>query len=105
MVETDERRRSVLRFGNGTNGRLLPAGAIVHARYQIGGGHAGNVGADQLTHIQPLTGPLSGAMVATCESVRRDRRPRPRAGRDASAATRPRPSARASCAPSRSPTT
>ena len=24
MVETDERRRSVLRFGNGTNGRLLP---------------------------------------------------------------------------------
>ena len=32
MVETDERRRSVLRFGNGTNGRLLPHGAVVHAR-------------------------------------------------------------------------
>ena len=26
MVETDERQRSVLRFGNGINGRLLPAG-------------------------------------------------------------------------------
>ena len=40
MVETDERRRSVLRFGNGTNGRLLPNGAVVHAEYQIGGGAA-----------------------------------------------------------------
>jgi predicted phage baseplate assembly protein len=64
MVETDERRRSVLRFGNGTNGRLLPAGAIVHAQYQIGGGHAGNIGADQLVNIQPLTGALNGAVVA-----------------------------------------
>jgi baseplate J-like protein len=64
MVETDERRRSVLRFGNGTNGRLLSAGAIVHAEYQIGGGHAGNIGADQLVNIQPLTGALNGAVVA-----------------------------------------
>jgi hypothetical protein len=64
MVETDERRRSVLRFGNGTNGRLLPAGSIVHAEYQIGGGHAGNIGADQLVNVQPLTGALNGAVVA-----------------------------------------
>ena len=45
-VETDERQRTVLRFGNGTNGRLLPAGPIAHAEYHIGGGHRGNVGAD-----------------------------------------------------------
>ncbi len=64
MVETDERRRSVLRFGNGTNGRLLPADAVVHARYQLGGGTAGNVGADQLFHVQPLTGGLGGAITA-----------------------------------------
>jgi hypothetical protein len=64
MVETDEHRQSVLRFGNGTNGRLLPPGSIVRAEYQIGGGHDGNVGADQLTHVQPLTGALSGAIVA-----------------------------------------
>ncbi|MGH6689630.1 MAG: baseplate J/gp47 family protein [Gammaproteobacteria bacterium] len=64
MVETDERKRSVLRFGNGTNGRLLPTGSIVHAEYQIGGGHAGNIGADQLVNIQPLTGALNGAVVA-----------------------------------------
>lgn len=64
MVETDENGHSVLRFGNGTNGRLLPTGATVHAEYQIGGGVRGNVGADQLTHVQALSEALSGAIVA-----------------------------------------
>jgi len=64
VVETDERQRTVLRFGNGANGRLLPAGATVHAEYQIGGGHGGNIGADQLVNILPLTGALNGAVVA-----------------------------------------
>jgi hypothetical protein len=63
-VETDERRRSRLRFGNGSNGRLLPDGAIVHAEYQIGGGHEGNIGADQLVNMQPLSGALNGAVIA-----------------------------------------
>ena len=64
MVETDERQRSVLRFGNGTNGRLLPNGAVVQADYQIGGGHAGNIGAEQLLYARPLTGALTGAIVS-----------------------------------------
>ncbi len=64
MTETDERRRTTLRFGNGTNGRLLPADAVVHARYQLGGGAVGNVGADQLVNVQPLTGALGGAVAA-----------------------------------------
>ena len=64
MVETDERQRSVLRFGNGTNGWLLPDGAVVQADYQIGGGHAGNIGAGQLLYARPLTGALSGAIVS-----------------------------------------
>ena len=64
MVETDERRRSVLRFGNGTNGQLLPHGAVVHADYQIGGGHEGNIGADQLMRFRDLTGALTGAIVS-----------------------------------------
>ena len=64
MVETDERQRSVLRFGNGTNGQLLPRDTIVQADYQIGGGHAGNIGADQLLHVRALTGALTGAIVA-----------------------------------------
>jgi predicted phage baseplate assembly protein len=54
----------MLRFGNGTNGRLLPTDAIVHAEYQVGGGHAGNVGADTLINVQPLTGALAGAITA-----------------------------------------
>ena len=65
MVETDERRRSTLRFGNGTNGTLLPQGAVVRAQYQIGGGAGGNVGADQILFASPLTtgGTLTGAVV------------------------------------------
>ncbi len=63
MVETDERRRSTLRFGNGTNGVLPPQGAVIRAQYQIGGGAAGNIGADQLVFSRPLTGALSGAVV------------------------------------------
>lgn len=64
MVETDERQRSSLRFGNGIHGQLLPAGAEVVAEYQIGGGVAGNIGADQLIHARDLSGVLGGAVVA-----------------------------------------
>ena len=64
MVEMDERRRATLRFGNGTNGRLLPEGATVVADYQIGQGTGGNVGADQVVNFQPLTGALSGALLS-----------------------------------------
>lgn len=62
MVETDERRHSVLRFGNGTNGQLLPQGAVVHAQYQIGNGSDGNIGTDRLLFARPLTGLLTGAI-------------------------------------------
>lgn len=48
VVETDELRRSTLRFGNGVNGRLLPDDAVVHCAFQVGGGAAGNVGAGTL---------------------------------------------------------
>jgi hypothetical protein len=63
MVETDERRRSSLRFGDGVNGRQIPAGAVVQAQYQIGGGVQGNVGAEQLVFAAPLTDALAGAIV------------------------------------------
>jgi hypothetical protein len=48
VVETDEHLQSVLRFGDGENGRWLPAGAVVHCEYQVGGGVPGNVGADTI---------------------------------------------------------
>lgn len=63
-VETDERQRSQLRFGNGVNGRLLPDGAVVHCECQIGGGQPGNVGADALRHFRPLPSPRAAAIVA-----------------------------------------
>ena len=48
---------------SGRRGPSRAAGAVVHARYQIGGGAGGNVGADQLVHARPLTGVLTGAVV------------------------------------------
>ncbi|MES9852187.1 MAG: baseplate J/gp47 family protein [Candidatus Thiodiazotropha sp. L084R] len=49
LVETDEFGVSRLRFGNGRNGKRLDDNAAVICRYQVGGGSAGNVGADTLT--------------------------------------------------------
>lgn len=50
IVETDELGRSLIRFGNGINGRELPEQAEVRCVYQIGNGLEGNVGADTLAH-------------------------------------------------------
>lgn len=51
VVETDELGRSVLRFGDGANGKRLPDQARVKVRYQAGFGPDGNVGADSITRI------------------------------------------------------
>ncbi len=65
VVETDEEGWSTLRFGNGVNGRKLPAGAAVRCCYQVGRGPAGNVGADTLVGLDssPPHGLLAGAVV------------------------------------------
>ncbi|NHZ80799.1 hypothetical protein F2P44_16180 [Massilia sp. CCM 8695] len=94
MVETDERQRSLLRFGNGINGRLLAPNAIVHAAYQVGGGHAGNVGAEQLVNLQPLLGTKSGALTGATNPLDvtdgRDPEPAERIRRNAPEAFRAR---------------
>lgn len=59
-VETDELQRSTLRFGNGTNGRLLPEGSVVTCRYQVGQGHRGNIGLDQLVNTETVAPHASG---------------------------------------------
>lgn len=64
VVETDELGGSVIRFGDGVNGRSLPAGCIVHCRYQVGGGTSGNVGAEAVNQFRPLSGALQDAIVA-----------------------------------------
>ena len=64
MVETDEAQGSTLRFGNGMNGRRVLDGARIVARYQVGGGMGGNVGADAIVHFLPLPAPLQPAIAA-----------------------------------------
>jgi hypothetical protein len=49
VVETDEQLRSLVRFGDGTNGQLLPENGVVTCTWLSGLGPDGNVGADCLT--------------------------------------------------------
>jgi hypothetical protein len=63
VVETDENQRSLIRFGNGINGKLLPEDAEVRCEYQIGNGADGNIGADKLIFFDPAT--LNGAPTGT----------------------------------------
>jgi predicted phage baseplate assembly protein len=55
VVETDENRRSVIRFGNGRNGRELPDGSVVTCTYQHGLPLDGNVGYDRIVNFDPVT--------------------------------------------------
>jgi hypothetical protein len=62
VVETDELGNSVIRFGNGTNGKRLPDLARVLVHFQTAFGLDGNVGCDSITHIvsgPPLLGQAS----------------------------------------------
>ncbi len=80
VVETDEERRSLVRFGNGTNGMLLPDGAIVHCTHQVGQPLDGNVGADSIVHLdESLDLLLAGATVWNPFDVVDGRDPEPAA--------------------------
>ncbi|MCP4117246.1 MAG: putative baseplate assembly protein [Desulfobacteraceae bacterium] len=57
MVETDEMGESLIRFGNGINGRELPEGAVVRCEFQAGPGGDGNIGADTLTSFDAASFP------------------------------------------------
>lgn len=59
VVEIDDAGRAHLRFGDGELGNLPEAGHAFEARYRVGNGPAGNVGADAITLA--VTGePFSG---------------------------------------------
>ena len=78
VVETDEEGRSLIRFGDGINGRALPPQARVHCVYQMGRGLDGNVGADSLTNLDPLFDALlAGARVWNPIDVTDGRAPEP----------------------------
>lgn len=51
VVETEHDRRSRLRFGDDDHGRRPDAGTVFQARYRIGNGSAGNVGAQAIAHL------------------------------------------------------
>lgn len=50
-VETDNAGRGRLRFGDGTRGLRPPESAAFQARYRVGNGTAGNVGAGTIAHV------------------------------------------------------
>jgi hypothetical protein len=51
VVEIDDEGIAHLRFGDGETGRMPEAGAVFDATYRIGGGVAGNVGAETISQI------------------------------------------------------
>lgn len=57
MVETDENGKSIIRFGNGINGKKLPENAEVHCAYQTGKGLDGNIGRDILNNFDKTAFP------------------------------------------------
>jgi hypothetical protein len=60
VVEIDENAVATLRFGDGAFGRRPPPDATVQARYRVGNGAAGNVGAEAIVNVG-FTGKLSVA--------------------------------------------
>ena len=51
VAELDAEGRALLRFGDDAFGRRLPDGSAITARFRIGNGSAGNIGAGSLVHV------------------------------------------------------
>lgn len=83
VVEVDDDRRAHLRFGDGELGSLPPAEATFAAAYRVGGGVAGNVGAEAISTLVLRTQDWGGVDV------------RPRNPLPASGGTAPQPVAEA----------
>jgi hypothetical protein len=88
VVEVDNELRGQIRFGDGTNGRRPITGAAFHARYRIGNGTLGNVGAGVIAclvttgdAITAVTNPLPGTGGTDPESIEQVRRRAPAAYR------------------------
>jgi hypothetical protein len=60
VVEMDDTGNAWLRFGDGILGRMPEACMIFQARYRVGNGPAGNVGADTITRIVLRNTTISG---------------------------------------------
>ncbi|MFB7614938.1 putative baseplate assembly protein [Kitasatospora sp. NPDC056181] len=73
-VETDDERVSWLRFGDDRTGRRPGPGSSFTARYRVGGGPEGNVGAETIVHLALRPG------VGGQDIVTRPRNPLPAVG-------------------------
>lgn len=60
VVEVEHDGAARLRFGDGGHGRRPEAGAVFSARYRVGNGRAGNVGADTIVHVVSSDGDVLG---------------------------------------------
>lgn len=56
VVEEENEGRVTLRFGDDVHGRIPSAAVALEARYRVGGGPAGNVGAGALAHVVTTPG-------------------------------------------------
>lgn len=61
VVEVDDDGRAALRFGDDENGARPAAGTRPAARYRVGNGAAGNVGAESLAHVAAIDDRVEGA--------------------------------------------
>ncbi len=69
VAEMDNQGRANLRFGDGVYGRRPTTGTVLTARYRVGNGQRGNIGADALYHV-----------VTTDDGVKAVRNPLPAQG-------------------------
>jgi len=76
VVKIDDSDNAEVVFGDGTYGRIPPAGATIRATYLIGGGAAGNVGTNTITVAKSgvsvpvtVTNPLAASGGADRESI------------------------------------
>ena len=64
VVEVETDGTATLRFGDGTNGKRPEGGTVFTAKYRIGNGTAGNVGANSLTNF--AAGVAADAAIESC---------------------------------------
>lgn len=62
VVEMENDQRAYLRFGDDELGQRPEAGTSFGAKYRVGNGTSGNVGANSITHLVTRTTMLSGAI-------------------------------------------
>jgi hypothetical protein len=96
VVEIEEDETATLRFGDDSHGRRPLPGETFTARYRVGNGPAGNVGADAIVHVVTLDGridavrnPLPARGGAAPESLAQVRRRAPQAFRTQERAVTP----------------